>query len=185
MEGNPLLKYLKKNIATIIAIIALISTFTQIWMQRDLNRRSLRPIITAYYSTDGSSETKRNGLYFYNGGLGNAIVHKTLVTVDGKPVEKSPYGDFYSAINTLGLDAGCFLYATPRENDFLIKDKETFFIEANKNATGLCGFSQAILALKEQLLQNDRFNFKIQFSSAYGEKFTYDYRNNTQSEGWN
>lgn len=184
-EGTLMLKYLKKNIATILAIIALLATFTQMWMQRDLNKTSLRPIITAYYSIDGSSETKKNGLYFYNGGLGNAIVHKTLVTIDGKPVDKSPYGDFYSAIKMLDLDAACFIYATPRENDFLIKDKETFFIEANKNATGACGLSQTILALKEQLLQNDRFNFKIQFSSAYGEKFTYNYRKNTQTEGWN
>ncbi|OIX90563.1 hypothetical protein BFS13_10300 [Pantoea sp. Ae16] len=85
----------------------------------------------------------------------------------------------------LGLDARCFLYATPRQNDFLIKDKESFFIEANENAKGLCGLNQAILSLKEQLLQNERFNFKIQFSSSYGEKFTYDYRKNMQSKGWN
>ncbi|ORM69180.1 hypothetical protein HA48_19545 [Pantoea wallisii] len=117
--------------------------------------------------------------------MGNAIVHKILVTIDGKPVSRSIFGDFYSAINMLGLDAGCFLYATPRQNDFLIKDKETFFIEANDNAEGLCKLSQSILSLKEGLLQNERFNFKIQFSSAYGEKFTYDYRKNTQTDGWN
>lgn len=180
-----MLKSLKRNAATIIATLALLATCSQLWQQRDFYKTSLRPQITAYYSIDGRSETKRNGIYFYNGGLGNAIVHKTLVTIDGNPVKKSNFGDFYSAINMLGLDAGCFLYATPRQNDFLIRDKETFFIEANESAKGLCGLSQTILSLKEQLLQNERFNFRIQFTSAYGEKFTYDYRKNTQSEGWN
>jgi hypothetical protein len=180
-----MLNFFKRNAATIIATFAFLATCSQLWLQREFYKTSLRPQVTAYYSIDGRSETKRNGIYFYNGGLGNALVHRTLVTIDGKPVKKSNFGDFYSAVNMLGLDAGCFLYATPRQNDFLIKDKETFFIEANENAKGLCGLSQAILSLKEQLLQNERFNFRIQFSSAYGEKFTYDYRKNMQSKGWN
>lgn len=177
--------FFKRNAATIIATLAFLATCSQLWLQRDFNKTSLKPQITAYYSLDGRNESKRNGIYFYNGGLGNAIVHKTLVTIDGKPVKKSNFGDFYSAISMLGLDANCFLYATPRQNDFLIKDKEVFFIEANENNKGLCGLSQTILSLKEQLLQNERFNFRIQFSSAYGEKFTYDYRKNSQTRGWN
>jgi hypothetical protein len=177
--------FLRRNAGIIIAFIALIATFYQMHLQRSKDKISVRPVITAYFSIDGRENTPRDGVYFYNGGMGNAIVHDIVISIDGNTIIEPENNNFYSAMNLLGRNADCYVYSTPRENDFLIKDKETPFIEARKGFKPACQLDQSIFMLDEVFNKEKRLDFKIHFKSLYEEKFTYYFRENRQVPGWN
>ncbi len=177
--------YIKRNFAIIISTIAFILSVFQMIEQRSHDKISVMPILTTYYAINGSNDDKKDGLYFYNGGPGNAIVKSIQVTVNGKVVDNDYFGPFFAAIKSLNLDPFCFIYRTPRQNDFIKKEEEVAFIEANKKSKASCAVSQSIFALKKGYQGSAEFDFKIHFKSIYNEKFTYHYRDNTQSKGWN
>lgn len=176
--------FLKRNASIIIALIALIATFSQMYLQAQKDKISVRPVISAYFSLDGRDESLKDGIYFYNGGLGNAIVHKIIILIDGKPILDPNQAGFYNAMSMLGRNPNCYVYSTPRENDFLIKDVETSFIEAKKPTPLTCQLEQTSFILEEIFQREKRLDFKIQFSSLYDEKFTYFFRENKQVSGW-
>ena len=176
--------YLRKNAAIIISVIALLATFWQISLQNENNRISVRPVLSAYFSLDGRESNRKDGLYFYNGGLGNGIVHNIIVTVDGKETQNNKLGKFYSALYLMGYNPTCYFYSIPRANDILVKDEEIALIEAVTPQPAKCAADHALFTLTELLGNTHRFDFKIQYESLYGEKFTYLFRENRRIDGW-
>lgn len=177
--------YLGRNFAVIVSTLAFAMGAFQMIEQRNHDKVSVRPVITTYYSIDGRKEGKMNGIYFYNGGQGNAVIDKIVVTVDGKEVNDPKFGPFYAAIKDIGLNPLCFVYRTPRKNDFLKVDAETAFIEAKDSDSNNCIVSQALLAINSGYQGRPKFDFKIYFKSLYDEEFVYHYLTNSQAIGWN
>lgn len=176
--------FLRRNVGVIISLIALSATFYQMYLQRHKDEISVRPVITAYFSIDGREESPRDGVYFYNGGMGNAIVNDIVIMIDGNIITPFENNNFYSAMKLLGHNADCYVYSTPRKNDFLIKNKETPFIEARQETKPICQLDQSIFMLDEIFNKDKRLDFKIHFKSLYEEKFTYYFRENRQVSGW-
>ncbi|HEP0466826.1 TPA: hypothetical protein QIT95_005620, partial [Klebsiella michiganensis] len=101
--------FLRRNAGIVIAFIALIATFYQMYLQRHKDEISVRPVITAYFSIDGREGTPRDGVYFYNGGMGNAIVHDIVISIDGITINPPEDNNFYSAMKLLGHNADCYV----------------------------------------------------------------------------
>jgi hypothetical protein len=163
------------KLALAVALLALGATFWQAQAQIKHNHVSVEPRITSYFSNNDNKD--QWGIYAFNNGMGNAFVESLEVYVDGKAVPDHPYGKFFSAVTTLGLDPLCFLIGGPRPNDAFQVGSEERLIEANPKAPKTCALNKLLL----QAHARKRVDYELVIKSIYGDRFKYRYSTNSQT----
>ncbi|WP_088744110.1 hypothetical protein [Cobetia sp. QF-1] len=162
------------NLSIFIAVCAFGLSLWQGYQQRVQNHISVEPRINAYFKHD--SKIDKHGIYIFNNGLGPAFIKSFEVTLAGKKLKKSVYGELYSAAIKLNLDPTCFAYGSPRKGDSLALNKEETLMEVSKNASKSCADSIE----RFNKIRSKPLNFTIKFESIYGDRFVYKYLDNKQ-----
>ncbi|MBA1191039.1 hypothetical protein G7Z99_18640 [Pseudomonas entomophila] len=162
------------NVATVsIAVIALMFSASQLYLQRVQNHVSVEPRLNAYYTNEAKLDDE--GVHIINNGLGPAYVESLDVLVDGKKVEGSR--KFFEAARLLGLDILCLSTGDPRPNDSFKTGEEILLLGVPKSKDALkCAKTRLDLLL----LKSGSLEFLLTVKSIYGDRFTYQYSKNEQ-----
>lgn len=146
-----------------IAMLALIFTAYQSSLTRKHNKISVRPLIKI--TTQHGDGKKNYSIDFNNHGLGPAIVTKVIIYVDGVNigVADNDYNWNKAIVNAKkGTDDVSFVYFTLFKNAGSINSGESceaMFTKEVENNVVLDSIFE-------------KFHFKIEYESLYGEKFT-------------
>lgn len=162
------------NAATVsIAVIALIFSASQLYLQRVQNHVSVEPRLNAYYTNEAKLDNE--GVHVINNGLGPAFVESLDVMVNGREIEGSR--KFFEAAKSLGLDTECLSTGEPRANDSFKTGEEILLLGVPKAGDSI---KCAITRLKLGLLKPDSLDFILTVKSIYGDRFTYQFSKNAQ-----
>lgn len=162
------------NVATVsIALIALIFSASQLYIQRIQNHVSVEPRLNAYYTNEAKLDNE--GVHVINNGLGPAFVESLDVMVNGKKIEGAR--KFFEAARLLGLNTECLSIGEPRSNDSLKTGEEILLLGVPKAGDPLkCAKSRLDLFL----MKPGSLDFIITVKSIYGDRFTYQLSKNVQ-----
>lgn len=146
-----------------IAMLALTFTAYQSSLARKHNKISVKPLIKMI--TQHGDGKKNYSINFINHGLGPAIVTKVLIYVDGVKigVADNDYVWNKAIVNAKkGTDDDSFIYFTLFRNEGCINNGESCEVIYTKEVE-----NNAVL---DSIFE--KFNFKIEYKSLYGEKYT-------------
>ncbi|WP_460154826.1 hypothetical protein [Pseudomonas sp. S1_F04] len=162
------------NVATVsIALIALIFSASQLYLQRVQNHVSVEPRLNAYYTNEAKLDNE--GVHIINNGLGPAYVESLDVIVNGKKIDGPK--KFFEAARLLGLNTECLSIGEPRPNDSLKTGEEILLLGVPKAGEPLkCGKTRLDLLL----MKPSSLDFIITVKSIYGDRFTYQFSKNFQ-----
>ncbi|RMM79831.1 hypothetical protein ALQ71_00045 [Pseudomonas coronafaciens pv. striafaciens] len=162
------------NVATVsIALIALIFSASQLYLQRVQNHVSVEPRLNAYYTNE--AKLGNEGIHVVNNGLGPAFVESLDVVVNGNKIEGTK--KFFEAARLLGLNIECLSTGEPRPNDSLKTGEEILLLGVPKAGDPLkCAKTRLDLLL----MKPDSLDFTITIKSIYGDRFTYQLSKNAQ-----
>lgn len=160
--------------ALVVALLALILTIGQAYVQRLHNHISVQPRVNAYFTA--LADDGGRGIYLVNNGLGSGFVKSVRVSLDGVEVGALSGSGFVDAVLLLGFDITCFVIRGPRPNDSFRVGEEIGLIALMPNARAGCEsyserFSREI---------GKRLTYTISFESIYGDSFEYASVTNTQ-----
>lgn len=162
------------NAATVsIAVIALIFSASQLYLQRVQNHVSVEPRLNAYYTNEAKLDNE--GVHVINNGLGPAFVESLDVMVNGREIEGSR--KFFEAAKSLGLDTECLSTGEPRANDSLKTGEEILLLGVPEDGDSI---KCAITRLKLGRLKPNSLDFILTVKSIYGDRFTYQFSKNAQ-----
>lgn len=159
------MKFLTENSEAIIALCALFFTAWQAFIQRKHNQISVKPLLLTHTDRDKHNQSARLQVTLTNSGLGPAFIDEFSVLQNGNICDfeksiKDVLGPLSENSKQTVLTTG---YAMPHNKNVVLLSV-TFPAEN----------WEAIEAVEEKI---NTFDLIIKYSSAYGEKFTFDSRN--------
>ncbi|GFZ62896.1 hypothetical protein PSE10A_54070 [Pseudomonas amygdali pv. eriobotryae] len=162
------------NFATVsIALIALVFSASQLYLQRIQNHVSVEPRLNAYYTNEAKLDNE--GFHIVNNGLGPAFVESLDVMVSGKKVDASR--KFSEAGRLLGLNTECLSMGEPRPNDSIKTGEEILLLGVPKAGdASKCAKTRLDLFL----MKPGSLDFIITVKSIYGDRFKYQFSKNVQ-----
>lgn len=162
------------NAATVsIALIALIFSASQLYLQRVQNHVSVEPRLNAYYTNEAKLDNE--GFHIINNGLGPAFVESLDVMVNGTKIEGAR--KFSEAARQLGLNPECLSIGEPRPNDSLKTGEEVLLIGVPKAGDRL---KCVVTRLELLTMKQGRLDFIFTVKSIYGDRFRYQFSKNVQ-----
>ena len=162
------------NIFTVlIAVIALVFSASQLYLQRVQNHVSVEPRLNAYYTNEAKLDNE--GVHVINNGLGPAFVESLDVMVNGKKVEGAM--KFSEAARQLGLNPECLSTGEPRPNDSFKTGEEVLLMGVPKAGDRL---KCAVTKLELLTMKPGSLDFIITVKSIYGDRFRYQLSKNVQ-----
>lgn len=162
------------NIATVsIALIALVFSASQLYLQRIQNHVSVEPRLNAYYTNEAKLDNE--GFHIVNNGLGPAFVESLDVMVNGKKVDATR--KFSEAGRLLGLNTECLSMGEPRPNDSIKTGEEMLLLGVPKAGdASKCAKTRLDLFV----MKPGSLDFIITVKSIYGDRFKYQFSKNVQ-----
>jgi hypothetical protein len=157
-------EWLGDHVAEIIAACALVFTAYQVTSQRRHNVLSVRPHITTFTHRNKDATFARLDVQLLNNGLGPAFVHKFQVYLSGQPCEAN------AALNQVLGGLARNSTTTILGDDYAMPPNETRTILSVRFPIG---GAEDVDAVEEKL---NKLDLEVDYSSAYGESFTYDTR---------
>ena len=161
------MEFLSKHSAEIIALCAVIFTAWQAFIQRKHNRISLKPHLFRYVNRDKHNEIGRLQFVITNNGLGPAYIKKFQIYLHEKEVNAK------EAIESVLGNLVCDSSYTILGNDYAMPHNESkVVLSVSFNAKSW----EEIYEVEKKL---NVLDLHLIYTSAYGEKFELDTRENS------
>ena len=151
----------------LIALSASIATIWQGKLTREHNRLSVTPIL----AIEGTVVLNQPAaIVLKNTGLGPAILHSYIISVDGKPISSGAFSPRSEAIHLIGLDTFPWRGWSFSQSDTLANGDSRSLFEILDPVTDPRSIDRIKLAF-------NRLSLEIKYTSIYGEQHEVEAHN--------